>query len=839
MQKNKEHTYLDYVEEAVVKYDSDGCLEYYNDKFQVLYSYTDSDLQLGVHFSELGKIDLQNGNVVTAEYLGAENEYLAIKAKYRKDLTGSFTVQLQDGRFIKTTDRLLPDGGFISVQTDVTDLATSRRALETKNIEAEGARAEAEGARAEAEAWLQVLESSPSATLLRDSSFIIRNASHGWTRLTGFSRDETIGRDFVSFLVEEDQDRAQDAQQVMQKAMQTGRDEALNVWTLRTNSGAKLQVTSMNNAVAGLSAQEAMSVLSVTNITDLATQKALADTLLNRNAAMVISQSDDWKIQTCSDAWTNQLGYTREETVGHDLTEFMEPEDAMINKKFRETLKSQKASKNVSRNTLRFRTKAGELRQIELQSVVTDLEGNFVNIVTLVDITDMMTAQHQLRMLVQHDELTGLYSRRGLKERFSDGKRKKTVGVYIFDLDHFKSVNDSYGHEAGDVLLSAMGQTMTRLTETGGCAARLGGEEFAIIRPWQGWEEAKEFGEALRLALEQTVVVSGGRTISRTASIGIAKLGTSEVLSDAMRLADHLAREAKKRGRNMVCAGEEEELRALELRGAFITVEEVQLALEAGEFYYEVQPIWNVKDRRIEGFEALIRWQKADGTVLSPLQFVSVFDEVTREPAFAALNTAMRKDVLAKLSDFPEAYVSFNYKLEKLAYVGASEELVGVYGSVKDFPGRVIMIELSEMALSQRGNLDVLRAELKALGENGFIIALDDFGVASSNLNRLQELPINVVKLDKTLIDDLTTSERVRSIVSGIAMIVRSLNMKVIVEGVETTHQAQALMHHHIVTQQGYVHAKPMRPEEVLGQLSKIGADVAIGESAEKIPDIL
>ena len=271
----------------------------------------------------------------------------------------------------------------------------------------------------------------------------------------------------------------------------------------------------------------------------------------------------------------------------------------------------------------------------------------------------------------------------------------------------------------------------------------------------------------------------------------------------------------------------------------FITAEEIQLGLKAGEFYYAVQPIWDVEARRIEGFEALIRWQKADGTVLSPLQFVSMFDEVTREPAFAALNTAMRKDVLAKLSDFPEAYVSFNYTLERLAYVGASEELVGIYEVAKDSPNRVIMIELSEMALSQRGAHNVLRAELKALGENGFIIALDDFGVNSSNLNRLQELPIHVLKLDKTLIDDFNTSERVRLIVSGIAMIVRSLNMKVIVEGVEITQQAQALMHDHIVTQQGYVHAKPMRPEEVMGQLSKIGADVTIGESVEKVPDIL
>jgi diguanylate cyclase (GGDEF)-like protein/PAS domain S-box-containing protein len=830
--KNEVHTYLEYVEEAVVKYDINGCLQYYNSKFKDLYSYTDSDLRLGVHFSELGKIDLQNGNVVTPEFSGAKQEYLALKAKYRSDLNGSFTVQLKDGRFIKTTDRLLPDGGFISVQTDVTELEGSLRALEAKNIEAEGARAEAE-------AWLQVLERSPSATLLRDSSFIIRNASHGWTQLTGFSRDETIGRDFPSFLVEEEQDRAREARQEAQKAVQTGYDEALNVWTLRTKSCAKLQVTILGNTVAGPTAQEEMAVLSVTNITEFATQKALADTLLNRNAAMIISQSDDWAIQTCSDAWINQLGYTREETVGHDLTEFMEPEDALISKEFRETLKSHDVSKNPVRNTLRFKTKAGELRQIELQSVVEEIEGSLRNIITLVDVTDMMRTQQQLQILVNRDELTGLYSRRGLKKRFSDGMRKKNACAYIFDLDHFKSVNDSYGHEAGDMLLRAMGQTMMRLTETNGCAARLGGEEFAIIRTWQGWDEAKEFGEALRLALEQTVVVDGARHISRTASIGIAMLPVSEALSEAMHLADHFAREAKMRGRNMVCAGEEEELSALKLRGTFITAEEVQLALEAGEFYYRVQPIWNVRDRRIEGFEALIRWQKADGTVLSPLQFVNVFDEVTREPAFAALNTAMRKDVLAKLSNFPEAYVSFNYTLEQLAYVGASKELIDIYGSAKDFPERVIMIELSEMALSQRGAHNVLRAELEALGDNGFIIALDDFGVESSNLNRLHELPIHVVKLDKALIDDLITSETQRSIVRGIAMIVKNLNMKVIAEGVETTQQANILMDENLYVHQGYLNAKPMRPEEIVVQFSKIGADMVIGESAEKDPDIL
>ena len=238
------------------------------------------------------------------------NPTASYTAQVTRTLASGVTLTLEV-TFQGTDDVSLPYAYVVSV-TDVTELESSLRALEAKNIEAEGARAEAE-------AWLQVLESSPSATLLQDSSFIIRNASHGWTQLTGFSRDETVGRDFPSFLVEEEQDRAQDARQVSLKAMQTGRDEARNVWTLRTNSGAKLQVTVVGNAVAGLSAQETMFVSSVTNITELATQKALADTLLNRNAAMVISQSDDWKIQTCSDAWINQLGYTREETVGHDL----------------------------------------------------------------------------------------------------------------------------------------------------------------------------------------------------------------------------------------------------------------------------------------------------------------------------------------------------------------------------------------------------------------------------------------------------------------------------------------------------------------------------------------
>ena len=439
------------------------------------------------------------------------------------------------------------------------------------------------------------------------------------------------------------------------------------------------------------------------------------------------------------------------------------------------------------------------------------------------DVTELMNTHERLIELVDQDELTGLYSRRGLKERFGDGARTKTTSVYILDLDHFKSVNDCYGHEAGDELLRAIGQTMIRLTETAGCAARLGGEEFAIIRPWQGWDEAKEFGETLRVGLEQTVVVDGARQISRTASIGIAMLRADEALSDAMHLADHLAREAKMRGRNRVCAGEEEELRALELRGTFITSAEVQLALEAGEFQYYVQPIWNVEQKCIEGFEALIRWIKPEGVTVMPGLFIGVLYDVIREPKYLALKTQLRKDCLSKLSAFPSQYVSFNFTLEQLTYAGAAQDVHQELSTILDHPGRKIVIEISEQAMTSRANRDTLKAEIIALQGCGYKIGLDDFGVEASNLNRMQELPISILKIDKVLIHDIDTSKVQRATLRGLELITQSLGIKVIVEGIESFDQAHYLYQIGFYSHQGYLHARPMPPEDVEANLSAIG----------------
>lgn len=441
------------------------------------------------------------------------------------------------------------------------------------------------------------------------------------------------------------------------------------------------------------------------------------------------------------------------------------------------------------------------------------------------DVTALVNTQNKLTELVDHDELTGLHSRRSFYRNFRNGARREDAVLYMLDIDHFKSVNDGFGHDAGDAFLIACGRAFERLAE-GGAAIRLGGEEFAIVRPWAGWLEARAFGEKVRKTIEGTKIIEGGRQISRSVSVGVAHLGRGKDLSETMHLADLVLREAKEHGRNKVCVADSEMLELLRSRGAFITRDEVKTALHSGEFRFNVQPIWNVAKNEISGFEALIRWYKPDGSMVMPSLFVGLLREVIRDPESRHAKNQLRAAALRKLSQFPDAYVSFNFTLDQLSYEGAAEDLILQFDTIRDHPDRVIVLELSEQAMHDRNNTAVLHHELKLLHDAGFRIALDDFGIESSNLHRLQEFPIDIVKIDKVLIDKIEDSHIQRTTLRGLVHTMNELGIDVVAEGIETPYQARLLRGMRIDKQQGYLHARPMRPEEVFPKLAEIGADL-------------
>ena len=568
------------------------------------------------------------------------------------------------------------------------------------------------------------------------------------------------------------------------------------------------------------------------DITELKKNEKKLELLLNRNPAIVMSQGRDWKIQTCSDAWTHQFGYSREETVGRDLIEFMPAEEAEDSKEFRKENLQSCDTPTIIKNIRTIITSTGEARCVELQSIIENDKGEWLNLIAMTDITPIVRARDELERLVENDELTGLMSRRGLQRRFADGQRKRDSGFFLIDLDYFKSVNDGYGHEAGDDLLRAIADSLKKLTAKAGCPIRLGGEEFAVVRPWNGWQEAGEFAEELRTTLEQTSIRFQGKLIQRSASIGFIEVKPRDDLSTAMHLADLAQREAKSTGRNKCLPADVDMLRSLEERGAFITNDDVQAALESGEFFYEVQPIVHAGNDRITGFEALIRWRMPDGEIISPDKFIETLYEVLRNPYFAEYRDKLRVDALKQLAVFEGRYVGFNFILEEIAYPGAANQIHSVFGEALLKAKQRILIEISERAFHSRVDTEMLVGELEKLRDRGYLIALDDFGVESSNIQRLQQFPIDVVKLDKSLIRELVQDERQKTTVFSIANMVENLGLTCIVEGVETEQQAHVLQQMGLVVQQGFYHAAPSPPQEMAAQYLKKDPKLNQGEIA-------
>ena len=547
--------------------------------------------------------------------------------------------------------------------------------------------------------------------------------------------------------------------------------------------------------------------------TDLIEEQVFSANLIDKSTAIILTEGKDLRVMSCSEAWSTVTGYTREETVGRDFINFITPKHRGKTQAVRERLFTESFEESTYDTDIL--SKAGDIVSLQLNVRVDRSSVNATVILTGNDITAAKEAEEELQRLVEIDELTGLYSRRGLNRVFKFDQRYEDLGMYLIDLDHFKSVNDGYGHDAGDKLLKAIADVLQSQAGTDGPCFRLGGEEFAVVRSWLGWKDAHDFAETLRELIGEASIDSDGRTVQRTASISVSYLPMSGSLSEALKLGDMVLREAKALGRNCSVLADETLLEALRSRGMFIQASEVQLGLERGELKYLVQPIVDGPEKSTVGFEALVRWFLPSGELLEPKKFVDLLYEVARQRRYAQLKLDLRRQVLEQLKEYPEQYVSFNFMLEEIGYVGGAQVLYRELQSILDHPERKIVIELSESALHARVNEDVLIEELLQLRAYGYKIALDDFGVERSNIQRLQHYPIDIVKLDRSLIMNVETSEKARKMVGSLAVLLKSLELDVTVEGIETKEQAQILNDFGLTTHQGYLYSKPVPPNEL------------------------
>ncbi|MCR9109689.1 MAG: EAL domain-containing protein [Rhodobacteraceae bacterium] len=554
---------------------------------------------------------------------------------------------------------------------------------------------------------------------------------------------------------------------------------------------------------------------------NLEQQKRLEETAkyyLEAGQGLFAIQNEHFEVIQMSQKFLDTLGYARPEDVPPVTKLRTDRENDIV--AYRATLLDLPIGASIPATRMNIRARNGELLTFQARAKwfpTTDGKSRIL-VNTFEDITQLQEQAEALERQAETDPLTGVLNRLGLEKCLDDVQspaRQHGWTLCLVDIDWFKSVNDTYSHRVGDELLKAVAKTLQAVVPEHGLVGRLGGEEFLVAAPWTSEDQAHALGEQVRQEIGKVAVQSDGHIVSRTASIGVARLTTDDSLSNALNIADIALSEAKETGRNTIVLADHAFIEDQLHEGAFVTELEIAAGIENGEFVYYVQPIYNTHDNKVAGFEALIRWRQADGSVWLPDIFVERFQRIFYRPEYLQTRQAMRHAVLQGLSTGPDTYVSWNLELQQFAIDSFVTDVIRTANELQKTAPHALVLEISEAQITDRANFEAIIPNLQKLRDAGIKIALDDFGSKQSNINRLAQLPVDIVKLDKSLIDNIEHSSRAYATLRGIARLLEELDIEVIAEGVETLGQARRLTALNIYKHQGYLYGKPMPPTEV------------------------
>jgi diguanylate cyclase (GGDEF)-like protein/PAS domain S-box-containing protein len=504
-----------------------------------------------------------------------------------------------------------------------------------------------------------------------------------------------------------------------------------------------------------------------------------------------------------SPAAAGVYGREAEELIGSELACLIHPEDLdRVVREVRRFLAAPPADEPTMRIDCRFRSGSGDWLNVE--STVNRHQGGLL--FNSRDITERVRLQAQLQHNAEHDPLTDLPNRALFTERVRQaltGRRAGDSGtaVLFIDLDGFKGVNDRLGHLAGDELLIQAARRLQDSVRSGDTAARLGGDEFAALVVGDGSRnqsareyQVQEIADRLRLTLSQPYRVDG-REVRVAASIGVAFAEPSITPTDLMRNADLAMYRAKAAGKDRV------ELYAPQMQADVVRRTELaarlRSALHEGEFALLHQPVVSLATGRIAAVAAQARWRSAQGILFTPAEFLRVADSAdTPEGARTAeLGRWLLEEAVEQAAERSRVghrvpvsvRLSAGRLLDKSLPLGSIEALLTRHG----LPSGALVIELADS--DPRISFDDLEQRLVALRRLGVRIALDGFGSGYAAINALRRLPVDVLKLDRGLVEGVVESARLHKITAGLLRIACDLGMQSVADGVDMPEQVLAL----------------------------------------------
>jgi diguanylate cyclase (GGDEF)-like protein len=427
---------------------------------------------------------------------------------------------------------------------------------------------------------------------------------------------------------------------------------------------------------------------------------------------------------------------------------------------------------------------------------------------------DREDSEARMRHQSLHDALTGLPNRSLFYDRiehaFARAQRGDSlVAVFLLDVDQFKTINDSLGHEAGDDLLVALSARLQHIIRGSDTVARLGGDEFVVLCEVETETEAFHVAERIADAWERPIPVGTGGEIFVSASIGITIAHRPQSAETMLREADAAMYRAKEGGRGRYELFDEEMRQHAFAR--LRTESDLRRAVEREQFRVHYQPIFDVAERTLIGVEALVRWDRPGNGIVGPADFIGLTEETG---LIAPLGRWVLEQATAQVADwrarFPHAAdlgVTVNVSARQLARPEFFSEVQAALDRCGLEPGS-LGLEITESVLMK--DVSSPRSTLESLRELGVRVLLDDFGTGYSSLSRLKGVPVDAIKVDRSFVDGLGAEEEDTAIVNAIVDIATSLGLGAIAEGVETSGQLDALRALGCDGAQGYLFAAPM-----------------------------
>jgi diguanylate cyclase (GGDEF)-like protein/PAS domain S-box-containing protein len=534
--------------------------------------------------------------------------------------------------------------------------------------------------------------------------------------------------------------------------------------------------------------------------------------------AITINRVGDGLFIDCNKAFLDGSGYERHEVIGRTARELKLWVDPRDRQTMVEILRQNSSCRDME---VAFRKKNGELYWSRISSSLIELDGAPCMLSVARDISDAKAAAEEIRNLAFYDPLTGLPNRRLLLDRMLqvltvDPHRNLMHALLLIDLDHFKTLNDTLGHQAGDLMLQEAARRITRCVQENNTVARLVGDEFVVMledlsETAEGAaKQAKACAEMVLAAVAQPYLI-GDRECRITAGIGVTIFGDGrEGADEVLQQADIAMDQAKAEGSNTVLFFSPALQTAVNARAALEA--ELRHAIDTNQFVLFYQP--QVDGAHMIGVEALIRWNHPERGLLLPGEFIALAEETGLILPLGdwVLETACNQ--IAAWAKRPEpAYVSVAVNISARQF--HQPDFVEKVLSALDRSGAApqnLELELTETLLAD--SIEEVIAKMTELRAHGLRFSLDDFGTGYSSLAYLKRLPLDQFKIDRTFVQDILLDASSGAIAQTIISLSRAMGLPVIAEGVETEEQRDFLVDLGCHMFQGYLFSHPLALNE-------------------------